>query len=99
MINDDPHVHSSVMFGRGKFQNGILVEPAEDFAIDPMDLKKVEEYRNKIWCGPICALAAACVTEMGILQADYRARECVCSSALSHFQGGLRLSHTSLRNT
>ncbi|PIL34373.1 hypothetical protein GSI_03148 [Ganoderma sinense ZZ0214-1] len=49
MINEDPHVRSSIMFGRGRFQNGLLIEPAVDFAIDPSDLKKVEEYRNKIW--------------------------------------------------
>ncbi|KAM5540084.1 hypothetical protein V8D89_006224 [Ganoderma adspersum] len=49
MINEDPHVRSSIMFGRGRFQNGLLVEPTADFAIDPRDMKKVEEYRNKIW--------------------------------------------------
>ena len=49
MINEDPHVRASIMFGRGKFQNGLLIEPSGDFVIDPTDLKKVEEYRNKIW--------------------------------------------------
>ncbi|KAI0717761.1 acetyl-CoA synthetase-like protein [Cerioporus squamosus] len=49
MINDDPHVKSSVMFGRGKFQNGVLVQPTEDYAFDPSDVKKLEAYRNKIW--------------------------------------------------
>ncbi|KAI1789118.1 acetyl-CoA synthetase-like protein [Ganoderma leucocontextum] len=49
IINEAPHVRCSVMFGRGRFQNGLLVEPSEDFVIDPTDLKKVEEYRNKIW--------------------------------------------------
>ena len=49
MINEDPYVKSSVMFGRGKFQNGILIEPTEDFQIDPTDPKQLEAYRNKIW--------------------------------------------------
>ncbi|KAI0357816.1 acetyl-CoA synthetase-like protein [Trametes cingulata] len=49
IINEDPHVKSSVMFGRGKFQNGVLVEPAEDLQVDPQDPKQVEEFRNKIW--------------------------------------------------
>ncbi|RDX43676.1 acetyl-CoA synthetase-like protein [Lentinus brumalis] len=49
MINEDPHVKSSLMFGRGKFQNGVLIQPAEDFAFDPSDLKKLEEFRNLIW--------------------------------------------------
>ncbi|TBU23410.1 acetyl-CoA synthetase-like protein [Dichomitus squalens] len=49
MINEDPFVKSSVMFGRGKFQNGVLIEPTEDFQIDPTDAKQLEAYRNKIW--------------------------------------------------
>ncbi|KAI0350281.1 acetyl-CoA synthetase-like protein [Trametes cingulata] len=49
IINADPHVKCSVMFGRGKFQNGILVEPREEFAIDPNDMKQVEAFRNMIW--------------------------------------------------
>ncbi|KAI8995249.1 acetyl-CoA synthetase-like protein [Trametes punicea] len=49
IINQDPHVKCSVMFGRGKFQNGILIEPKEEFAIDPSNPKEVEEFRNKIW--------------------------------------------------
>ena len=36
------------MFGRGRFQNGILIQPKEAF--DPSDEVKLEEYRNKIWC-------------------------------------------------
>ena len=57
MINEDPHIRASIMFGRGKFQNGLLVEPSEDFVFDPADLKKVEEYRNKIWWAQICVRA------------------------------------------
>ena len=49
MINDDPHVKSSVMFGRGRLQNGVLVEPTEDYAFDPTDVKKLEAFRNQIW--------------------------------------------------
>ncbi|KAI0643270.1 acetyl-CoA synthetase-like protein [Trametes meyenii] len=49
IINADPHVKSSVMFGRGKFQNGILIEPKPQFAIDLSDIKQVEAFRNKIW--------------------------------------------------
>ena len=33
------------MFGRGKFQNGVLVEPAEDFALDPSDAVQVEAFK------------------------------------------------------
>ncbi|KAI0631526.1 acetyl-CoA synthetase-like protein [Trametes polyzona] len=49
IINQDPHLRCSVMFGRGRFQNGIIVEPQPEFAIDPSNPKEVEEFRNKIW--------------------------------------------------
>lgn len=52
MINDDPRIKSSVMFGMGKFQNGVLVQPTEDFAIDPREAKQLEDFRNKIWFVP-----------------------------------------------
>lgn len=48
-INEDPYVKSSVMFGRGRFQNGILIEPAEEFQVDAENVKEVEAFRNKIW--------------------------------------------------
>ncbi|TFK94521.1 acetyl-CoA synthetase-like protein [Polyporus arcularius HHB13444] len=49
IINGDPQVKCSVMFGRGKFQNGVLIEPTEDYVFDPKDTAKLEAYRNKIW--------------------------------------------------
>ncbi|KAI0702388.1 acetyl-CoA synthetase-like protein [Cerioporus squamosus] len=49
IINGDPHVKCSVMFGRGKFQNGVLIEPTEDYVFDPRDTAKLEAFRNKIW--------------------------------------------------
>ncbi|KAF8878687.1 hypothetical protein CPB84DRAFT_1793984, partial [Gymnopilus junonius] len=49
MLNQDPHVQSSVMFGRGEFQAGIIVEPKADFKFDPSDENKLAEFRNKIW--------------------------------------------------
>lgn len=48
-MNRDPIVASSVMFGRGKFNAGILVAPVQEHAIDPTDSKKLEEFRKKIW--------------------------------------------------
>lgn len=49
MINDDPHIERSVMFGRGRFQNGVLIEPTKEFAIDPTDIKELAAFRNLIW--------------------------------------------------
>ena len=88
MINDDPHVHGSVMFGRGKFQNGVLIEPSEDYQIDPSDTKQLEAYRNKIWYVSLRVWMPARPLKSAMSQADYRARERVCASALAHFQGG-----------
>ncbi|KAI0746343.1 acetyl-CoA synthetase-like protein [Daedaleopsis nitida] len=49
IMNEDPHVHACVMFGRGRPQNGVLVQPAPDFQIDPHDEKTLEQFRNTIW--------------------------------------------------
>ncbi|PBK96038.1 acetyl-CoA synthetase-like protein [Armillaria gallica] len=49
MLNQDPHVSAAVMFGRGQFQAGVLVEPKPQFALDPGDETKVANFRNLIW--------------------------------------------------
>ncbi|KAF9552954.1 acetyl-CoA synthetase-like protein [Agrocybe pediades] len=49
IINQDPCVQSSVMFGRGRFNAGILVEPKVEFRFDPSDEAKLADFRNKIW--------------------------------------------------
>ncbi|KZT73708.1 acetyl-CoA synthetase-like protein [Daedalea quercina L-15889] len=49
MMNQDPHVQACVMFGRGRLQAGILVEPTPEYSFDPSDEAKVAEFRNKIW--------------------------------------------------
>lgn len=38
------------MFGRGRFQNGVLIEPEPEFAFDSSNVRKLEEFRNLIWC-------------------------------------------------
>lgn len=40
---------SSVMFGRGRFQAGVVVDPKPEFKFDPADETKLAEFRNKIW--------------------------------------------------
>ena len=37
------------MFGQGKFQNGVLIEPIPEYRFDPQDLGKLEDFRNRIW--------------------------------------------------
>ena len=57
ILSQDPHVHACLMFGRGRLQNGILVQPTEEF--DPRDEVRLEEFRNQIWCvGASSPLAA-----------------------------------------
>ena len=51
IIRDDPHVRDCLIFGQGKFQNGVLVEPKPEYVFDPRDEKKLEEFRNKLWYG------------------------------------------------
>ncbi|TFK84744.1 acetyl-CoA synthetase-like protein [Polyporus arcularius HHB13444] len=47
ILMQDPHVLAVVMFGRGRLQNGVLIQPKEPF--DPEDEGKLAAFRNKIW--------------------------------------------------
>ncbi|KAJ7769931.1 hypothetical protein B0H16DRAFT_1516867 [Mycena metata] len=49
ILNQDPHVLSSVMFGRGRFQAGVVVDPKDAFKFDPSDSAKLAQFRNTIW--------------------------------------------------
>ena len=60
------------MFGRGKFQNGVLIEPTEAYVFDPSDVKKLEAYRNKIWS----------VSALLVLPRKYRAN---CNGFQAHY--------------
>ena len=49
----DPLVKGAVMFGRGREQAGVLIEPHPQYAIEPEDDHALVEFRNKIWYVPI----------------------------------------------
>ncbi|KAF8838098.1 putative aminoadipate reductase [Paxillus ammoniavirescens] len=49
VIGINPSVSGVCMFGRGRSQAGVLVEPRSEYAIDVTDDKQVAEFRNKIW--------------------------------------------------
>jgi hypothetical protein len=49
IINRHPMVQSSVIFGRGRFQAGVLVEPKQKYSFDPNDKDKLKSFRNAIW--------------------------------------------------
>lgn len=37
------------MFGRGRFNAGVLIEPTDPYKFDPADQSKLIAYRNAIW--------------------------------------------------
>lgn len=50
LIGSSPVLSGVCMFGRGRNQTGVLVEPRPEYAIDVMDEERVAGFRNKIWC-------------------------------------------------
>lgn len=49
VIGSSRYVSGVCMFGRGRPQVGVLVEPRPAYAIDVEDVKQVAEFRNLIW--------------------------------------------------
>ncbi|KAF9803968.1 hypothetical protein IEO21_09506 [Rhodonia placenta] len=49
IMNSDPHVSASLMFGRGRFQVGVLIDPKADHVFDPSHEGKLSDFRNRIW--------------------------------------------------
>ena len=49
MVTSDPMVAGAVMFGRGRNQCGILIEPRPEHAVDVNEPSSLAEFRNKIW--------------------------------------------------
>ncbi|TCD63425.1 putative NRPS-like protein biosynthetic cluster [Steccherinum ochraceum] len=49
ILNTDLRIRDSIMFGRGRFQNGVLIEPRPEFAFDPKDTSKLEEFKDAVW--------------------------------------------------
>ena len=50
LLNGDPYIKLAVMFGRGRFNPGIIVDPKPELVFDPEDQEKLAELRNMIWC-------------------------------------------------
>lgn len=49
IMNQDPHVRASVMFGRGRFNTGMIIDVAEPYVFDPNDIDALSKFRNIIW--------------------------------------------------
>ncbi|KAK0215206.1 hypothetical protein EDD85DRAFT_798791 [Armillaria nabsnona] len=45
----DKHISGTVMFGRGKFQPGVLIQPSPEYVLDPKDTRRLAEYRSLLW--------------------------------------------------
>jgi thioester reductase-like protein/acyl-CoA synthetase (AMP-forming)/AMP-acid ligase II len=48
-ISANPYVNGAVMFGRGRNQVGILIEPRAGCEVDVDDHKQLAEFRNRVW--------------------------------------------------
>ncbi|KAF7340997.1 Acetyl-CoA synthetase-like protein [Mycena sanguinolenta] len=44
-----PFIDATIIFGRERSQIGVLIEPTEEYAIDPSDEHQLAKYRNSIW--------------------------------------------------
>ncbi|KIY47791.1 acetyl-CoA synthetase-like protein [Fistulina hepatica ATCC 64428] len=49
ILRGHPMVKDSLIFGRGHFQNGILVAPKDEYRFDPQDTEKFNAFREAIW--------------------------------------------------
>ncbi|CAL1699315.1 unnamed protein product [Somion occarium] len=49
ILNQDLHIQASVIFGRGKFNAGVVIDPRAGFGFDPKHQDQLVEFRNKIW--------------------------------------------------
>ena len=49
MLTKNPLISSALMFGRAKFNTGVLIEPKNHF--DPSDAEALAAFRNEIWYG------------------------------------------------
>ncbi|KAM5543844.1 hypothetical protein V8D89_002461, partial [Ganoderma adspersum] len=49
ILNENPYVSACIVFGHGKFQNGVLVQPPPEYQFDPEDKQLLRAFRNMIW--------------------------------------------------
>ena len=68
------------MFGRGRFQNGVLIDPKPQFAFDPKDEAKLENFRTLI--GQVSVSLFLSFGSHYEIQADRGAPERLCSTTL-----------------
>lgn len=62
-----PFAIGAVMFGWGKPQPGVLIEPSTQHAVDPSKETELVEYRNLIWYEFTCAMMYRLLIISGLL--------------------------------
>lgn len=63
ILNQDKRVLSSVMFGTGRFNAGVIIDPRQGYRFDPADTQMLSQFRNAIWYYNL-----ASITGMGLLK-------------------------------
>lgn len=87
IINEDPHIVSSVVFGRQRFNAGVIVELKPEYRFDASDETKLAEWRNKIW-SVIFGFNNHHSADRACFQALNRKSELLRPPTLEDFQGG-----------
>jgi hypothetical protein len=49
ILNRDPKIENGLMFGSGRFQGGVLIQPAPGNTFPLGDLEGLAKFRNDIW--------------------------------------------------
>lgn len=49
ILAKDPKIHTSIVFGRGRFHAGVIVQPTPNEAFASGDVEKLAAFRNEIW--------------------------------------------------
>ena len=48
-MTQNPNIQSAVMFGRGKAQGGVLIEPAAHLKVEAGNTAEGEQFIHEIW--------------------------------------------------
>ncbi|KAF5361117.1 hypothetical protein D9758_009087 [Tetrapyrgos nigripes] len=49
IVNNDPNVQASIMFGRTRFNAGVILMPAPSVKVEVSNEEEVASFRNKVW--------------------------------------------------
>ena len=49
IINEDPRIQDCIVFGNGRAQNGVLVQPTAQYSFDPQHQDALANFRKEIW--------------------------------------------------